>query len=476
MLHGVELGDDQIVYRDRYVLTRGLLAERAEGKALWPGVLELPRFDLPHGLLLKNTANTALVWHDRRMLALWEGGAPHAIRLPELATVGLQTFDDRLRSAFCAHPKVDPETGEMLFFGYSPVARPYLTYGVVSAAGELVHSEAIDLPRGVLIHDFAITARHTVLLDMPVAFSLGRLLAGEPALKFDPEGTSRVGILPRRGDNASVRWFEIPRCVVYHVANAWEEGGVLTLLGCRMASTAFFVPGAGAASPGADDVAYLHRWRFDLGSGRVEEESLGHRPIELPTIDNRRAGRAVRYVYAATIPEVPGFVDAEGDLERPCFDGIVKYDLATGEETTFAYGARRFGGEPVFAPRPGGTGEDDGWLLTFVHDEGADRSELVVLDARQVASGPVARLLLPRRVPYGFHGIWVTADQIAAQRRQPGAGIPVSQPSGRADFGHALRRPAGCDVAGRAGGPPGRCHLVRATSPFAPVDHPPHRP
>src|SRR5262249_26777590 len=139
----------------------------------------------------KNTANTAVVWYNGRLLALWEGGAPHEVKVPSLETVGRYTFGGKLKHACTAPPKIDPVTGELLFFGYQPV-RPYLRYSAADAKGVIKRTTAIDLPRPVMMHDFAITAKHTLFLDLPVSFSLAALMRGKSPLVYDPKGPARI--------------------------------------------------------------------------------------------------------------------------------------------------------------------------------------------------------------------------------------------------------------------------------------------
>lgn len=177
MLHGVRITNGKATYRNRYIRTQGWQIEHEAGKAVWSGLMEPPQPELPS----KNTGNTALIWHTGQLLALWEGGAPHAIQVPELATIGEYTYNHKLNSAFTAHPKVDPVTGEMMFFGYS-FAPPYLQYSVVSASGELVRTVPIDLQIGVMMHDFAITSNYTIFMDLPLTFSVERMERGESAL------------------------------------------------------------------------------------------------------------------------------------------------------------------------------------------------------------------------------------------------------------------------------------------------------
>jgi carotenoid cleavage dioxygenase-like enzyme len=404
MLHGVQIQAGKARYRNRYVQTQGFQRERSAGRALWGGLLQpTPNTNPDSGY--KNVANTALVWHNHRLLALWEGGEPHAITVPDLETIGPYRFNDQLTTPFTAHPKVDPVTGEMMFFGYSPVP-PYLHYGVVSPQGALQRTLPIELPIGVMMHDFAITEHYSLFLDLPLVFDLSRLQHGEPMLSFERERPSRFGILPRHGNPSDIRWFEAPSCYIFHTLNAYEAGDEVVLVACRMNSTNVLGPSSSpseheADHPGLDnDVPLLYRWRFHTKTGAVQEEPLTDRPSEFPRINEQLLGRENRYGYAASA--APGAM--------PRFDGLVKYDLATGAAQKHEFGAGRYGGEGVFAPRPGATAEDDGWLITYVYDEAQAASELVVVRADDFSAEPVARILLPQRVPYGFHGIWVPAS------------------------------------------------------------------
>ncbi|WP_323374622.1 carotenoid oxygenase family protein [Nostoc commune] len=119
------------------------------------------------------------------------------------------------------------------------------------------------------------------------------------------------------------------------------------------------------------------------------------------------SGRKTRYVYASR--------QATYMRPRLLLDGLLKYDLETGSTQVHEFGRGRFGGDSVFAPRPGATSEDDGWLLTMVWDALAKKSELLVVDARNITAPPVARIIMPKRVPYGFHANWVSEAQMATR-------------------------------------------------------------
>jgi len=409
MLHAVHFQDGRATYRNRYVRTSGFVKERDAGAAIWSGILEPPQMELPEGPT-KNVANTALVWHAGKFLALWEGGSPHRIQLPGLETLGTETFDGKLPSAFTAHPKVDPRTGELFFFGYAFSAPPYLQYSIVSADGTLQRSLPIDLPVPVMMHDFAITERYAIFPDFPFTFRPERAQRGEPVTMFERDRPSRFGILPRYGNADEIRWFEADSCYAFHVLNAYEVGNEVVVLACR--NRAFDLGGTengkiNATENAEDSTPYLHEWRFDLASGTSRESRVASIPCEFPRINEAYTGRPMRYGYAGRVAPSP----------MPLFDAAIAFDFSesTGVRTQIhELGSDRYCGELVFAPRPDATAENDGWLLTFVHDESANQSELLILDAQNLDGEPVARVLLPQRVPYGFHATWVDAERVAA--------------------------------------------------------------
>lgn len=396
MLHGVHINHGKASYQNRYVRTRGWQIEHDEGHAIWTGLLEPIQINNPYGAF-KNTANTALIWHDNRLLALWEGGEPHQINLPGLETIGPYTYQNQLQTPFTAHPKVDAVTGEMMFFGYSLSQPPYLHYSVVSADGKLLKTVPIDLPIGVMMHDFAITENYTIFMDLPLTFRLERLQRGEPGFMFESETPSRFGIIPRHGNSSDIRWFEAPSCYIFHTLNAYEEGDEIVLIACRMAGTSV-LGASNSPSNNQSDIPLLCRWRFNLNTGETKEEKLDDVPSEFPRVNEQLLGRPNRYGYTARAAA----------NSMPLFDGLIKYDLLDGSSQIHEFGRGRYGGEGVFVPQPGASNEDDGWLLTFVYDEVENTSELVVINATDMRSEPVARILIPTRVPYGFHGAWVS--------------------------------------------------------------------
>ncbi|GAA2391789.1 carotenoid oxygenase family protein [Dactylosporangium salmoneum] len=360
MIHGVRLRDGRAEwYRNRWI--------DAEGRP-----------------------NTSVLDHAGRLFALVENALPVEIDR-ELGVLGPCDFGGRLTTAMTAHPKEDPDTGDLHFFGYSALP-PFLTYHRLGAAGRLVESREIEVPGPTMMHDFAITEHHVVWLDLPVVFDRDLLGRTMPYRWSDSYG-ARIGVMPKVG--GQVQWFEVEPCYVFHVGNASEDAaGRVVLDAVRYARPAWMATWAGiggAAEGDANATTRLYRWTLDPATGSVAEEERDDRPVEFPTLNDARTGRPNRYLYA-----VSG-------------DAIVKYDDA-GPTQTDALGAGWHVGEAVFVPalQAADPAEDHGWLVSIAtHDRPGVASRLLVHDATDVGAGPVATVHLPRRVPAGFHGRWI---------------------------------------------------------------------
>lgn len=395
MVHAVYLDGSSARYRNRWIESAGLLAERKRGRACFGSVSQfrLPDEDvIAEAGIMKNNANTHFVRHGGKYLALMEAGAPTELTR-ELETIGEHDFGGALRGPMTAHPKMDPKTGEMLFFGYAPTP-PFLRYHVADASGALVHTTEIDLPAPVMIHDFVITENYVLFFDAPGVFDIEAMMKGEPGVRWEPERGTRVGVLPRRGTNADVRWFEVDNCFVVHFWNAWDDGSRIEIHGPAFEK----MPGGlQFDNPEQLEEPKPWHWTVDLEAGTASGQQTDDRSGEFPRINDDRAGLRHRYQYNALARTWQFEFD---------FHGVVKYDLESGGAEEYIHEGDAVSGEHVFAADPAGTNEDDGWLLSMVTDRGTENSELRVLDARDLSGGPVARVKIPRRVPLGFHANW----------------------------------------------------------------------
>lgn len=409
MLHAVRFEDGRATYRNRWVRTAGLQREEREGRALWRGLSESTAHN-PKGAPYKDTGNTDVVAHNGWLLATWYiCGAAHQVSPLDLTTAGPASFGREQPLRLSAHAKVDRQTGELLFFDYGPT-RPYLRYGVVSPGGELVHHVDIDLPGPRLPHDMAFTCNYALLMDLPLFARPEALREKRWLVDYHTDTPARFGIVPRRGAADSIRWFEADPCYIYHAVNAWEDGDEVVLVACRCDDPLPQPdPSDGAMARMLANLrlsARLCQWRFNLVTGAVREELVDDRNCEFPTLNEQSAGRRSRFAYLMSIPRARTLL----------FDGIVKYDLDSGGSERLAFGPGRYGSEAPFGARTNGSAEDDGYLLSFVDVGQADGSELWVVDAQRMGDGPVAKLRIPARVPLGFHGCWVSDDELKIAR------------------------------------------------------------
>ena len=372
MIHGVRLeGGAAKWYRNRWVRTDSFVAD-------------FPLYNADGSRNLRAAvANTHVVNHAGKTLALVESSFPYEIS-SELETLGAYDFGCKLTNSMTAHPKICPTTGEMHFFGYGSLFEPYVTYHRVAADGELIINRPVDVKAHTMMHDFAMTADHVIFMDLPIVFDLEVAGKGEGDMPYrwsDSYG-ARFGVLRRDDPFGAIRWFDIDPCYIFHVANAFDDTNSIVLQAARY-------PELWRNDGGFGEQAVLWEWRIDLNAGTVTERQLDDRSIEFPRIDDRLAGLAARYSVSV------------GDAD------LVRHDLSTGAAETHSFGPA-VSGEAVFVPAAGPADESSGWYLSYVYDPVRDGSDLVILDASNFGGPPVATIALPRRVPFGFHGNWVT--------------------------------------------------------------------
>ena len=382
MVHGVRLAGGRAEwYRNRFVQTPNI-TDPLGGDPM-----------ASMGDLTRGTGNTHIVTHNKKILCLEEGHWPWQIDA-ELNTIGYENFGGALTTSMTAHPKVCPITGELIAFSYLSPEPPFLHYIRVSPDGQVQQLDGIEIPNMVMMHDFNVTEHYVIFMDLPVCFDLAALETGLP-FKFNRDAGARLGVLPRHGTNADIRWFDIDPCYVFHPVNAHEDGDTLVLHVSRQPE-AF-----GSSNDDYAQVGRLWRWTIDLAAGTVSEEQIDDRPGDFGRVDDRLVGLDARYGYLMAMA-------GEGVSEEPVYGSALwKYDLRTGacDEHHLGDGVR--GAEPVFVPSSPDAGEDEGWVLCLDHDTNSDESRLLIIDAQNFSAPPLATVHVPRRVPYGAHGNWV---------------------------------------------------------------------
>jgi carotenoid cleavage dioxygenase-like enzyme len=406
MVHGLWLDEGRARYANRWVRTRGMAAEERAGRALYGGMLtpafvdaDLIGAEPDPGWPFRLDPFINVVCHAGRYLALEEGTPPYEIT-PDLGTVGLYDFGGAL-TGMCAHPKVDPVTGEMVLFRYD-VEQPYLAWAVVGPDGTVTRplTPVPGVDQGFMVHDFAITEHYVVVVIGPGVLDMDAMLSGGAVLQWRPELGTRVVVIPRDGSN-DVRWIDTEAFWVWHFANAYEtdEAGELRIVvDFPWWSALGFVTGGSQPVHGS-----LVRATLDPVRRRIDLVHVDERGTEFPRIDDRLLGHPHR---SLTVVGSSG----RAELARGEHDLLIRYDMASGESQTFDCGAVI--GEVAFAPRPGGSEELDGYYLAFASSLGADRSaRFLVWDAADFPNPPVAEVAIPHRVPNGLHGNWFPANR-----------------------------------------------------------------
>ena len=399
MVHGFYVADGKVRYRNRYVRTPRWQTEHAAGRSLF-GTFGNPMTTEPSVIGQDSgVANTNIVWHAGRLLALEEAHEPFAMDAASLESLG---YDPSYRGKVTAHPKIDPKSGEMVWFAYGVGDMPFtdtMSYGVTDAAGRVVRRDDFQAPFSSMVHDFMVTENHVLFPVLPLTGSLQRAMTGLPPFAWEPDKGSHVGVMRRGGDVSTMRWFNAPACYVFHPMNAWEAEGKIHADVMRYDAAPLFPKADG--SPGQKTAARLVRWTFDLtgASDAIKEEAIDDLDGEFPRFDERFAGLAYRHGWYAADP-------AGGKTIRQ--NAIAHLDLKTGRRQVYQLDGGDLTSEPVFTPRSAEAAEGDGWLTAVVWRAGEDRSDLLVFEALDIAKGPIATAAMPRRVPFGFHGNWVS--------------------------------------------------------------------
>jgi carotenoid cleavage dioxygenase len=422
MAHGLRLRDGKgHWYRNRYVRSADVARTLTE---TWSGGPHTGGFDF--------AANTNIIGHAGKTFAIAESGVRPYELTDELETVGPSDFCGTLFGGYTAHPKRDPATGELHAVSYNPMRGNIVQYTVTNVDGKVRRTVNIRLKAQTMMHDFSLTEKYVVLYDLPVALDLGTALHNRPAkavaalltrfaerhaapdfflrmamrgsersgppsagmpYRWAPERQARIGVLPREGSAADIRWFEVQPCYVFHPLNAYDNGDRIVLDVVRHSSV--FTTGHRLIP----ETQSLDRWTVDLDTGKVNEERLDDTVQEFPRVDERLVGRRHRYGYAV------GYAPESSGVSAP--DAILKHDATTRRVQIATFGPGREPGEFVFVPSTPDAAEDDGVAMGFVYDRSTDRSDLVLLDGQTLET--VGTVHLPVRVPHGFHGNWVPA-------------------------------------------------------------------
>lgn len=396
MVHGFKISDGKLGYVNRWVKTPKFELEKKHGRSLYRGFDANPADRaLTEGVSF-DVANTNMVWHGNSLLALYELGRPYELDPETLETIGFWGDKQGYEGKMTAHPRVDPRTGEMLFYNCN-TGKPELTFHIADKSGHVTKSETIELPYSCMIHDFFVTEDYVVFPISPAILDDNWEHRGDAHSYWDPEQGSYLCIAPRRGE-FKVQWIEMDNCVVFHPLNAFNRGSKITVDVVKYPACPMMPNKDGDYTEGLSVMTStsLKRWTFDaVGGGDLHEEEIDGLPGEFPRIDDRYANYEHQHGYMLNFSPEHGGADT-----------ISHINIGTGEIDRYSAGEGVGLSEPVFVPRSDNAPEGDGYLITTRYDEVKDESALEILDATDVSAGPISVAALPFRFPTGFHAIW----------------------------------------------------------------------
>ncbi|ALS99878.1 carotenoid oxygenase family protein [Lacimicrobium alkaliphilum] len=415
MLYAIYFKQGRARFCNRWIKTEAYLKEQEANEAIWPGVMGPFDFSLP-GFPIKDTSNTDVMYFNGHIMSLWyNAGTPYKLDTKTLETVGREDLNGQLKRALSAHSKVDWEKEELIFFDYFDEF-PYMSYGIADKKGNVIHQQDIELPGPRLPHDIGVTQNYVILHDCPFYHDVELLKKTKKrVMTFHTDVPTRFGVQPRYGAGSEVKWFECEPCYILHTVNCWEEGDWVIQVGCRSTNP---MPKADPSEGKLSHMlaymrleANMYVWKFNLKTGEVIEGDLDTLNTEFCCSNPLYLGYKSKYSYNQYIMQRDK--DNVGTL---AFGALLKYDIETGQYDRYDYGPGVFGSETPFCPRRSATRadpEDDGYLVNFVTDTNDWTSYCLIFDAKDITKGPVCKIKLPHRLPYGFHANWARGEDLS---------------------------------------------------------------
>ncbi|EKG14270.1 Carotenoid oxygenase [Macrophomina phaseolina MS6] len=417
--------DGHVDFKNRYVRTPKFLAERAARRALF-GRYRNKYTDDPRvrNVLTRTTANTHVIYHAKKIMALKEDAPPFEIDATTLDTVGMVNYHGTFRCpTHTAHPKADSETGELVAFGYEAKgdASPDICSFTVDKNGFVTEEVWFKAPWACMIHDFWVTKNFVIFPVNGLKASLEQMQKGGEHFYWDESLDHQLlGVVPRRGATPSdAKWFKTPQGCYSHTINAYEEGGQLVLdanvwTDCvfpffpNSKGNKFFYDPATLRSP-------VLRYRFDP-NGRTDALVTPERVVqegvnEFGRIDDRLTGKKYARYWILTVDPTKKVYD-NGTAAQAGFNTLVCHNTETGETQSYYHGDDVTFQEPVFVPRTDDAPPEDGYVVVLADLYRERRSHLLLFEAREIDKGPIAEIKLPLKLLDGLHGSWVDGKDV----------------------------------------------------------------
>ena len=399
MIHAFHFENGRISYLNRWAQTSKWKQERKAGRSLINALNPMdpdPEFNFDDE---DGTANTNIVFHSGKLLALEEGHKPFELDPITLESKGAWNYKGKLDSAMTAHPKIDPKTGEMIGFSYGFGVNK-MSYFVVNSEGIMTTYKEFKTPYSSMVHDFVVTTKHVIFPIFPLIIDFNLTASGKSPIAWDVNRPSQIGIMQRDGSTEDIKWIERDPCFVFHPMNAFEDGDKIIADMMQFEEAPLFPHLDGSIPDNKKAEARLNRWEIDLtsNSGSIKKDYLDEHIGEFPRLDERFSMSNYRYgIYASNHGDSPKGIS---------FNSVTRYDYETGKKEFFTLSEFDAVGEPIFVPKSSDAEEGVGYVIALAYLGKENRSDLMIFDAENIASGPMAKAMLPHRIPYGFHGNW----------------------------------------------------------------------
>ena len=387
MVHGVRLEDGEAKwYRNRWIRTDTVSK-----------ILGEPRAKGPRGIRTTDVVNTNVLRHAGDIIAIVEGGGLPVVLDNELNTVTHSDFGGTLATPFSAHPHEDPDTGELHTIVYCIEDDTRLYHVVRGTDGLIRRAEPIPVSGGPMVHDCALTENYMIVLDLSIALSIKAAISGYAFPYIWQESRqARIGLLPREGSAAEIKWFDVDPMYIFHPTNAFEDENGSVVMDAPIYPRLF------DKQPYGPDRATITYERLTLNpqTGTVNRSMIDDAAQEFPRFDERRCGKSYRYAYTLALGQGGPNALLNGSQ-------LYKHDLESGSRQVRDFGAGYVPAEFVFVPRHENASESEGWLIGYVINSETDTTDLVILNADDFNGEPQAVVHIPQRIPPGFHGNWI---------------------------------------------------------------------
>ncbi|MFL6659564.1 MAG: carotenoid oxygenase family protein [Massilia sp.] len=395
-----QVGGGKVSHRGRFVQTQRFVEESAAGQFLYPSFgTWLDRRAVKTNDTM-NAANTNLLPFQGRLYALWEGGSATEVDPQTLATIGIKTWSDELKSMpFSAHPKMDPDGG-MWNFGALPGTDKLIVYRIGSN-GKMLATSVIDVPQLAMVHDFVVSANHLIFLIPPYDLARGTGKSFADMHQWAADRPLRVLVVSKATLQVK-QMFELPPHMVFHFGNAWDDGGttrfdvVLHDSGALMGVSRLM---QGERPTVKTNHSFAAQITLDYASKQASVTRLmgmSEFPRVMPQVVSTRHRKLA---LVSNSPRNPLLL----------LDTVNLVDADSGKQDSYRFDEGWQVEEHVLVPRAGARSETDGYLVGVAQDTIRAQTVMTVFDAARISAGPLALARLPYRAPHCFHGNFLTS-------------------------------------------------------------------